>query len=65
MRRAIKNHLNTPLAASILNEDVDNTSKVVVSLRPDKLGLIFRQTGKKSKVSKEEGNNNTQEEERG
>jgi len=59
MRRAIKNHLNTPLAVSILNEDVDNTSKIVVSLRPDKSGLTFRQPSKKSKVKKKEGNGNT------
>jgi len=54
MRRAIKSHLNTPLAVCILKDEVNNTSKVIVSLKPDKKGLAFRQNGRKVKVKKEE-----------
>ena len=54
LRRAIKSHLNTPLAVCILKEDLDSTSKVTVSLKPDKSGLVFRQPNKKAKVKKEE-----------
>jgi len=55
IRRAIKTYLNTPLAVSILKDEVNNTSKVVVSLRPDKTGLAFRQSGKRVKEKKEAG----------
>jgi len=54
MRRAIKSHLNTPLAVCILKDELDSTSKVTVSLRPDRSGLAFRQNGKRAKVKKEE-----------
>ncbi len=54
MRRAIKSYLNTPLAVCILKDEVNNTSKVIVSVKPDKKGLTFRQNGKKPRVKKEE-----------
>jgi ATP-dependent Clp protease ATP-binding subunit ClpC len=47
MRRAIKKYLNTHLAKAILSEDLDEGSKVTVSLTKDKKGLAFRQTTKK------------------
>ncbi|KKL97872.1 hypothetical protein LCGC14_1830050, partial [marine sediment metagenome] len=54
MRRVIKSYLNTPLAVCILKDEINNMSKVTVSLKPDKTGLTFRQKGKKAKVEKEE-----------
>ena len=47
MRRAIKKYLNTQLAKAILSEDLDEGSKVTVSVTKDKKGLSFRQTTKK------------------
>jgi ATP-dependent protease Clp ATPase subunit len=52
MRRAIKKFLNTQLAKAILAEELDEGSKVTVSLDKDKKGLSFRQITKK-KVSDE------------
>jgi ATP-dependent protease Clp ATPase subunit len=54
MRRAIKKYLNTQLAKAILSEDLDEGSKVTVSLTKDKKGLAFRQTTKK-KVEEVDG----------
>jgi len=54
LRRAIKSYLNTPLAVCILKDEVNNRSRVTVSLKRDKSGLIFRQGSKKAKVKKEE-----------
>ena len=55
MRRAIKKYLNTQLAKAILSEDLDEGSKVTVSVTKDKKGLTFRQiTKKKVEVKNEE-----------
>ncbi len=56
LRRAITSYLNTPLAVCILKDKVNNRSRVTVSLKPDKSGLIFRQPVKKAKVKKEKDN---------
>jgi len=58
MRRAIKKYLNTQLAKAILSEDLDEGSKVTVSVTKDKKGLTFRQTTKK-KVEVEVKNEET------
>jgi ATP-dependent Clp protease ATP-binding subunit ClpA len=47
MRRAIKKHLNTPLARAILLKEILDQSKVTVSLKPSRDGLCFRTETKK------------------
>lgn len=47
MRRAIKKYLNTPLAKSILQEKIEEGSKVSVVLSKDKESLSFKQSAKK------------------
>lgn len=54
MRRAIKKFLNTQLAKAILAEDLEEGSKVTVSLSRDKKALTFRQTNAKKKVEETE-----------
>lgn len=49
MRRAIKKHLNTPLARAILKEEIKEGSKVNISLSKDKGKLCFRSSIPKKK----------------
>lgn len=42
LRRAIKKHLNTPLAMAILKDEITEGSKAVVSLKKERDGLCFR-----------------------
>lgn len=49
LRRAIKRHLNTPLARAILSNEVEENGKVSVGLNPEKTALIFKSSKKGKK----------------
>lgn len=49
LRRAVKKHLNTPLAKEILRGDIKSGSKVTVSLKPSRDGLAFRTAASRKK----------------
>lgn len=50
MRRAIKKYLNTPLAKLILKKEIEDNSKVSVSLSKDRESLTFKSSPNKKKV---------------
>ncbi|MBD3260643.1 MAG: AAA domain-containing protein [Candidatus Altiarchaeales archaeon] len=53
MRRAIKKYLNTPLAKSILKKEIEDNSKVNVTLSKDRESLIFKPDVAKKKSNDE------------
>jgi ATP-dependent protease Clp ATPase subunit len=49
LRRAIKRHLNTPLARAILSNEIEENSKAAVGLNPEKTALTFKSSKKGKK----------------